>query len=216
MEIEFPPAVDLIEPIPEPKEIAEHDKHSQQPQHPEKDPDVAEFIHIEKEIRIGKIGDGGPQNEDIRHIDERNDEAVQRSKHGKRPFLVKEDIVENEEKGREEMIGHISDVSPIVQMQGRFEQKNDDEEGDKDHDDGHELERPQLSVVSFPLPRSHPLHRIGKDDDRDDEHKIIADIGVELEKIPREFIPPIDADIKDAEGEQAGKRRNNAKDDAVD
>ena len=96
MEVEFPLPADLIEAVPQPKKIPEHDKHGEQSQHPQQNTAVAEFVHIEKEVRICKSGDGGAQNKDVRHIDERDDEAIERRKNGDRPLLVEENIIEDE------------------------------------------------------------------------------------------------------------------------
>ncbi len=214
-EVEFPLAVDLIQSIPQPKEIAKDDKHRQQDQDPDKNAAVTEFAHIEEEIRIGKVGYDGTQKKYVCHIYERYDKAIKWCKDGNRPLFVEEYIVENEEKRREEVIRHIPDVSPIARFQRRVKQKNDDKERDEYHDDGHELERSQLTIKAFRFSASHSFHRIRKHDDRDDKYKVVAYVRIVLQKVPGKLVTAVDADIKYAERQQTGKCRNDAQHDTV-
>ena len=210
MEVELPFPVDLVEAVPQPQQISEHDEDAEKRQDPKQYAAVADPFHIEEEVGVLEVRDRRPENEDVDDIDERQDEAQEGRKDGERPLFVEKDVIKDEEEGRKEVIGHIPDIPPITCFERGVEKKDDDEEGDEDHDHRHELKGVQFAVIALSFAVFDLFHRVGKHNNGDGKNEVIAEIGVVLEEAPRKFVPAVDADIEDPEREQAGKRRNDA------
>ena len=103
------------------------------------------------------------------------------------------------------MIGNVADIAPKIGGE-RFAQKYQiNKESNEYHNRSHELEHFHFVAIPFSLARSHALYRVGKNNNRHREHKVITQIGIVFQKFPTELFGSLPR-IKYAERKQHRKR----------